>query len=428
VPRVISFLVLLTTALLVGVVFFRVMAQFIVPLFLACVLLVIFQPLHAWTLRRIPGRPRVAALVTTVLILLVVLLPLVWLGWNAYSELAGMLAATPAAPAAVPEGTTEDTHETLALAVRLKTLATARLEDFKRFFGIELKADMVDKLTNEIASRGAVLVVRIVKSTIAVVVGLAIMVLALYYFLADGPSMIRAGMELSPLDSQYEKELLERFGQVSRAVVVATLLSAVVQGSLAGIGYYFALPSGAPIFLLTAATMVAALIPFVGAAFVWVIVCVWVYIYGGGDGVAHGGNWGPALALAIYSTIVVSGIDNVIKPLVLRGQSNLHPLLALLSILGGVQVLGPVGILIGPMVVSFLQALLSMMQRELDSFSGASPSLDVLAGAPDFAPAGGPTAVIAADPSPAGDSAASSQVSPKTKSKLRPARRRHKDR
>jgi hypothetical protein len=66
--------------------------------------------------------------------------------------------------------------------------------------------------------------------------------------------------------------------------------------------------------------------------------------------------------------VVVSGIDNIIKPLVLRGQSNLHPLLALLSILGGVQVLGPVGILVGPMLVSFLQALLEMLRKELDSF------------------------------------------------------------
>jgi hypothetical protein len=73
-----------------------------------------------------------------------------------------------------------------------------------------------------------------------------------------------------------------------------------------------------------------------------------------------------ALALAIYSAIIVSGIDNVIKPLVLHGQANLHPLLALLSILGGIQVLGPVGILVGPMLVSFLQALLAMFRRELE--------------------------------------------------------------
>jgi predicted PurR-regulated permease PerM len=197
------------------------------------------------------------------------------------------------------------------------------------------------------------------------------MVISLYYFLADGPQMIAAVMHLSPLDPGYEKELLERFGQVSRAVVVATLLSAVVQGSLAGLGYSFALPREAPVFLLTALTMVTAMVPFVGAAAVWVCVCGWVYLYG--ERVVNGetitGDPWTAAILALYCTIVVSGIDNVIKPFILHGQSKLHPLLALLSILGGVQVLGPVGILVGPMLVSFLQALLNMLRKELDSFS-----------------------------------------------------------
>jgi hypothetical protein len=72
----------------------------------------------------------------------------------------------------------------------------------------------------------------------------------------------------------------------------------------------------------------------------------------------------------------------LIKPFVLQGQSNLHPLLALLSILGGVQVLGPVGILVGPMLVSFLQALLEMLRKELDSFSEPDQNIvEVLADA-----------------------------------------------
>jgi predicted PurR-regulated permease PerM len=207
-----------------------------------------------------------------------------------------------------------------------------------------------------------------------VLIGLAIMVISLYYFLADGPVMIRAVMHLSPLDSRYERELLERFGQVSRAVVVATLLSAFAQGALAGIGYYFALPKEAPIFLLTALTMVTAMVPFVGAFAIWVWVCAWIYLYGERvvDGVVtHDGNWVTALALGVYCSVIVSGIDNIIKPLVLHGQSKLHPLLALLSILGGVTVLGPVGILVGPMLVSFLQALLAMLRKELDSFGAA---------------------------------------------------------
>jgi predicted PurR-regulated permease PerM len=159
---------------------------------------------------------------------------------------------------------------------------------------------------------------------------------------------------------------LARFGQISRSVVVATLLSAFAQGIVAGIGYYFVLPSEAPIYLLIALTMVLAIVPLVGAFGMWGPVCLWLLLLGNGDGQPIGSNWLLVLGFATYCAVVVSGLDNLIKPYVLHGQANLHPLLALLSILGGVNVLGPIGILVGPMLVSFLQALLSIFQREME--------------------------------------------------------------
>ena len=86
VPRVVSVIVLVAILLLMGAVFFQVMANFVVPLFLAAVLVVVFKPLHAWVVRHIPGYPRLSALATTLLILLAVLLPTVWLGWKAALE------------------------------------------------------------------------------------------------------------------------------------------------------------------------------------------------------------------------------------------------------------------------------------------------------------------------------------------------------
>jgi predicted PurR-regulated permease PerM len=408
VPRVISFIVLLAILLLVGAVFFQVMAQFIVPLFLACVLLVVFQPLHRWILGHLPKHPRISALITTVLILLVVLLPLVWLGWNAYVELHALLAPAQhkaavatrqaAAKSAATAGQTSENKGAVAagqasdnkgaapaeqtvdskvegpFSNTLKNTARRLRNEIQHVIpGLAIDDQQVDDMVASASRFAATKVVSGLQTAVGILVGLAILVISLYYFLADGPVMIDAVMELSPLDARYEQELLERFGDVSRAVVVATLLSAVVQGLLAGVGYYFALPHDAPIFLLVALTMVTAMIPFVGAAFTWVCVCVYIYLYGEHvvDGTVVQGDTVTAVVLAIYCTIVVSGIDNVIKPLVLHGQSKLHPLLALLSILGGVQVLGPVGILVGPMLVSFLQALLNMLRKELDSFGGA---------------------------------------------------------
>ncbi len=114
-------------------------------------------------------------------------------------------------------------------------------------------------------------------------------------------------------------------------------------------------------------TMVLALIPFLGAASVWVPVSLWLYLY-------EERTW-AAVLLAAYGFLVVSMADNVVKPWVLHGRSKLHPLLALLSVLGGVQALGPIGILVGPMVVVFLQTLLNILNREMDALAKADHPL-----------------------------------------------------
>lgn len=189
-------------------------------------------------------------------------------------------------------------------------------------------------------------------------VGAVILLLSLYFFLCDGPAMIRTIMELSPLDDRYELELLAEFDRISRAIVLATVLSALFQGVTAGIGYYFVgMPS---LILLTALTCTCALVPFVGPAIVWVPVCIYLALYR--DSLT------PAIGLAIWGTLIVGSMDNIVKILVLHGQSQLHPLLALLSVLGGIQALGPIGILIGPMVVVLLQTLLGILRQELTKF------------------------------------------------------------
>ena len=193
------------------------------------------------------------------------------------------------------------------------------------------------------------------------VVDLAIMSIALFYFLKDGPSMIRSLMWLSPLDDRHEEQLLGQFSDISRAVVLATLLSAAAQGVLAAPAYYLA--GFESVFMLMFLTMVLAMVPFVGAAAIWLPACLWLALVDQ--------KYVAAIGLLLYGVIVISMVDNIVKPYVLAGKSKLHPLLGLLSVLGGVQALGAIGILVGPMVVSFLQALLTILNQELAEIDAA---------------------------------------------------------
>jgi predicted PurR-regulated permease PerM len=406
VPRVVSFIVLVAILAFIAAMFFKVMAQFVLPLFLAAVLVVVFKPLHVWVRDRLPGRLRLSALVTTFLIMLVVLLPTAWVGWNAYLEGRQVFnylrvpenqkrviakienAAQPfvqfyeqMVPQSVetePEATiiadpqpqvdlqpppvAETPEVDLAAAPSATTAAelSKTIPPPKKPFTTK---DLFDIAFGFISG----VLFDTLDGVLRTLLGLLIMILALYYFLADGPAMIHTMMRLSPLDNEYERELLDKFSNVSRAVVLAVLAAAVVQGLLAGIGFYFALNPGGPIFLLMMSTMVLSVVPFVGAAGVWIPTCIWIYLYQERivDGVTVTGDPLTAILLALYCGGVVSTIDNLIKPLVLHGQSNLHPLLALMSVLGGVKALGPVGILVGPMLVAFIHALLVMVNKEL---------------------------------------------------------------
>lgn len=432
-PRVVSFIVLVAILAFIAAMFFKVMAQFVLPLFLAAVLVVVFKPLHVWVRDRLPGRLRLSALVTTFLIMLVVLLPTAWVGWNAYLEgrqlfnylrvpanqqqvIAKIEAAAqpfvqfyeqmlPAAQSsagvdateqAAPAGSVDETNKPADAVADVPPEVDAAPDGSEAGAVIELPADSEPDAATDLA-RGATsadsskpttsakkpfttkdlfdiaigfiggVLFDTLEGVFRTLLGLLIMILALYYFLVDGPAMIHTMMRLSPLDNEYERELLDKFANVSRAVVLAVLAAAVVQGLLAGIGFYFALAPGGPIFLLMMTTMVLSVVPFVGAAGVWIPTCIWIYLYQERvvDGVTVTGDPLTAILLAIYCGGVVSTIDNLIKPLVLHGQSNLHPLLALMSVLGGVKALGPVGILVGPMLVAFIHALLVMVNKEL---------------------------------------------------------------
>jgi len=375
VPRVVSFIVLLAVILLIGSMFFQVMVQFIVPLFLAAVLVVIFKPLHLWVLKKCGDRIKLSAAVTTLLIVLIVLLPISLMLFRAVSEGAELYSKfSEVDPQLAPSATdgnavsptedaaTNESDETQGLLVDANSLhvvidkVTPKINSLLSKLHLpnqdpQVIRKYVDENLKKVAAPLALGGVRVLASTL---VGLAIMVLTLYYFFADGPNMVAGLMKLSPLDDTYEQELLDKFGDISRSVVLAVLLSAIVQGALAGIGYFFAGVHN--VFFLTVLTAFMAMVPFIGAAAIWVFVCLYLFYMGAST---------AAIILAIYCVTVVSMIDNVIKPMVLHGQANLHPLLALLSVIGGIQALGPIGILVGPMLVAFLQALLNMLNKEL---------------------------------------------------------------
>ena len=342
--RLVSLGMILGLVAVFGLLSLRVMAAFLLPLLLAAMLVVIFGPLH----RRLRDRLRmpewVAAALTTAFVLLLVLAPVSLLLFRAVGEASKLVHA--------PGGLRLDPAVLDGLVARVGEAT-----------GLQLTAESVNAEIGRLAEEGIGPVVkRAPVVLLKLVIGLLVMTVSLFYFLADGRRMLEGVTRLVPLDTRYQWQLLEEFEEVSRAVVSSTLLGALVQALLAGIGFYVA--GLGNVFLLTLLTFFGALVPFVGAAAVWGSASLYLLFF-------VKDTWAAA-GLALWGLGVVSTVDNIIKPIVLHGQSKLHPLLALLSVLGGVGALGPIGIFVGPIAVAFLQAALTMLQVEIGSLQGDS--------------------------------------------------------
>ncbi len=326
-----------------GLLSIRVMASFFLPLLLAAMLVVIFGPLHRWLQKRLSGPDWLAAGLTTLFVLLLVFAPVGLITARAIGDAVAMFRGPtdPRLDPMVLERLVGSVNEATGLSLTAKAV-NGQLRQF------------AEEVVAPIATGTPVVIVK-------AVIGLVVMAVSFFYFLLDGRHMTAAVTRLIPLDRRYQWQLLAEFEEISRAVVSSTLLAAVVQAALAGIGYAVAGLNG--VFLLTMLTFFGAMVPFVGAATIWGAASLYLLFFAEQ-------TW-AAVGLALWGGLVVSTIDNVIKPLVLQGQSKLHPLLALLSVLGGVGALGPIGVFVGPVVVAFLQAALTMLQTELDSMSGS---------------------------------------------------------
>jgi predicted PurR-regulated permease PerM len=182
-----------------------------------------------------------------------------------------------------------------------------------------------------------------------------VLILALYYFLADGQQLLNTITKLVPLERHNQQRLIDEFEEISRAVVSSHLVGGLATAVLTGIGFYFAGLNS--VFLLMMLTFLGSMVPIVGSASIWLTVCAWLAIVD--DRLAAG------IALGIFCLAVVTIVDTIVKPALLHGQSKLNPLLAVLSVLGGVEALGPIGLFVGPMAVAFLQVGLNMLQSQL---------------------------------------------------------------
>lgn len=315
---------------------FFVLQPFLVPVAWAGVLVYVTWPVYLRLRRRLGERSTLSALIMTLLLALVLILPLVWVLLLMRSELSEayqkiMLQMNQGHITLPPElrGLPLIGPELGAFFDRLNADPATFKAQFKSWsdYAINHAGDLVGGVGRNLAKLGLAL-------------------LTAFFFYRDGEAFV---LQIRDVLHQVLGEridgYLEAMGATARAVVYGIVLTALAQGALAGIGYAVA-GTESPVFL-TAITVVAAMIPF-GTPFVWGAICIWLFLQG---------HTLAAVGLAIWCAVVVSWVDNIIRPLVISSATRIPFLLVMFGVLGGLAAFGMIGLFMGPVILAVMLAV-----------------------------------------------------------------------
>ncbi len=327
-PQFYFLLLLLAMTLVLS---YFILRPFLVAFTLAIVFAVLFQPLYRKIFKYSFKREPLAALATIMVILFLIFTPLMIIGFQIFKE-------------------SRDLYFTVAAGgggdsflVSLNYLAESLHKSFPAIPEFSLNFDLYLKqgLSWMVANLGTIF------SNVAnLMFTVFLFFISLYYLLKDGPRLRKKIIALSPLNDRDDEIIIKKLEMAMSSVVRGNFLIAIIQGTLTAIGFAI---FGVPNFVLwgTAAT-VASLIPNVGTSLVF-IPAIFLLLFGG--------HFITAIGLTIWGILAVGLVDNLLGPRLIGRGMQLHPLLILFSVLGGLGFFGPIGLLLGPIILSLLFVL-----------------------------------------------------------------------
>jgi predicted PurR-regulated permease PerM len=317
---------------------------------------VVFHPLQEHMLRWTRQRANVASLMSTLALLVLLGVPVVIIALTAANE---ALAAAHylSRKSAEPGGLTGLVMGVVAQPLHL----VGRWVDLTKFDISTIVRSNIQKLSVWTFSFGAA-----VLGNLARTIGSFFITLVVLFFLfRDGKQWAHRAGTLMPLSSAQVERLYGNIADTIVANVYGILSVGVAQGLLVGIAFRIVdVPSS---LLLGLGAAFASIIPVVGSAVVWGTAATYFLVTG---------SIGKGIFLFVWGTVVVSTIDNIIRPWVVSGRVELHPMVLLFFILGGVEAFGFLGLFLGPVVASVLSALFQMLREELGASAHSPATVD----------------------------------------------------
>lgn len=347
-------LALLVVTGLVGYLCWLILAPFADVLMWALVLAVAFNPVHRRIARRL-RRPSLAAALSCALVIVTILVPL------ALITLAVLRDAT-ALASRLQE------RKDVLLDRDTSTPVGRMLRRVDRYVDID-RVRSEQYIAEQLSSLGGVLArgtLNILGGMVGAVVEIFFVIFALFYLFRDG-EQLRAGLRAClPLERRQAQEVFARTRQVIEANVYGSLVVAAVQGALGCIAFWVL---GVPSPLLWGAVMIiVCMIPMAGSFLVWVPVAIYLLATG---------HPMKAMLLTAWGALVISTVDNILRPKLVGPRTHMHELIVFFAVLGGIEVFGMLGIVTGPAVAAVAMALFDVWARDTPPVAPVTPQAPV---------------------------------------------------
>jgi len=339
------------TCAVLAVALYRIVIPFLGPLVWAIFLAFLLNPLHQWLTPRLRNRPELSALLLTLLTLVVLLGPLTALS-AAFASQVGYLLRF------VQDRLADPAQANVLNFANVPWVSNA-LAHLDSMFGIDIAQvrDWIEQASNQglhwLASLGG----KVFLGALGTAMGFVLTIFMLFYFIRDGQVMFSTARELIPMTEARKARLFDHLASVTRAMVLGTGATALIQGTLVGIAFIIVgLPS--PLVFGVIAVL-ASLLPVGGTALVWIPAAIVL---------AAQGRWGMMVFMVIWGTLLVSLVDNVVRPMLVSGRANVGTLTVFIGVLGGLAAFGAIGLFLGPVVLALIIALIRFMLevRRLD--------------------------------------------------------------
>jgi len=342
---------------------FLVFRYFLLTFAVAASVALMLAPVHGALSRRLGGRSGLAAALVVLAVMLVILLPLVVYGVLIEQQAISFLDWL--RPHLEPQDWDRFWRET----VPTKSPQVARWLQ-----AIGWKAPPLSTGIARLTGTAQTYVQVVIAGAAAVLLDLVIFLMMLFFLLRDGAALRKSLRGISPFTRDQESELVEHLGNTVKASLQAMIVVPLLQGVVALIGF---VAFGVPSPLLWAVMVIfAALIPILGSPLAWIPAALYFLA---------NGHLGKAIAMAAYGVFVISMVDNIVKPFILKGAAQIHTMLGFLSIMGGLLAFGPKGLIVGPVVLSLVLSAYRIYRYDILRWR-EEEHLDSPAPAPEGAP------------------------------------------